>query len=219
MIPTLLTNRLFTRREPEKYAKSIYIFCEGKKREYQYFQYFQGIDSRINIVVHPLRGNEDNSPTGLFQLAVQNLLQTSENPSPKYELIEEDEVWFVIDTDAWGAKVAELRTLCQPRQNWNIAQSNPCFEVWLYFHVFEMRPTLQWSEICDTWRAVLSREIPGGFDSKKHPIYIGSAIENAARCFVFENGAPAVGCTEVHLLARIIFDFCGKKIEGVLNKI
>ncbi len=50
----ILTNRLFTRREPVKEAKSVYIFCEGKKREYQYFRYFQGIDSRINIVIHEI---------------------------------------------------------------------------------------------------------------------------------------------------------------------
>jgi len=66
MIPT---NRLFSRREPTRDAKSLYIFCEGKKREYQYFNYFKGIDSRINIEVYPLKGNEDNSPTGLLQLA------------------------------------------------------------------------------------------------------------------------------------------------------
>ena len=36
----ILTNRLFERQEPSKEAKSIYIFCEGVKREYQYFEYF-----------------------------------------------------------------------------------------------------------------------------------------------------------------------------------
>lgn len=104
----ILTNRLFTRREPERDARSMFIFCEGKKREAQYFRYFQGIDSRINIVVHPMKGDEDNSPTGLYRLAAQHLIKTENNPYPTYELLKEDEVWFVVDTDSWGNKVAEL---------------------------------------------------------------------------------------------------------------
>ena len=36
----ILSNQIFSRREPVKDAKSIYIFCEGKKREYQYFHFF-----------------------------------------------------------------------------------------------------------------------------------------------------------------------------------
>lgn len=215
----ILTNRLFTRREPEKNAKSIYIFCEGKKREFQYFQYFQGIDSRINIVVYPLQGHENNSPTGLFQLAAQNLLQTETNPVPKYELLEEDEVWFVIDTDTWGSKVGELRELCTFHRNWNISQSNPCFEVWLYFHFFDDPATFQWREVCDSWKTFLPEVIPGGFHSNKHAILIGRAIEYAEKCFAFENDVPALGCTEVFQLGRIIYGVCWKKIEGILNRI
>lgn len=215
----ILTNRLFTRREPEKDAKSIYIFCEGKKREFQYFQYFQGIDSRINIVVYPLKGHEDNSPTGLYQLAERNLLKTEANPVPKYELLEEDEVWFVIDTDTWGSKVAELRGLCATHPNWKISQSNPCFEVWLYFHFFDNRATFQWLEVCDSWKTFLPEAIPGGFHSNKHTILIGRAIENADKCFMLENGVPAVGCTEVFQLGRVIFGFCSRKIDGILYRI
>ena len=98
----MLTNRLFTRRDPEKDAKSIYIFCEGLKREFQYFLYFKGIDSRINIEVYPLESHENNSPTGLYEIAKTCLLKSADNPNPKYELLEGDEVWFVIDTDTWG---------------------------------------------------------------------------------------------------------------------
>lgn len=215
----ILTNRLFTRREPERNAKSIYIFCEGKKREYQYFQYFQGIDSRINIVVHPLNGQENNSPTGLYSMAIHNLLKTDVNPTPKYEILEGDEVWFVIDTDTWKGKVAELRTLCQRHPDWGVVQSNPCFEVWLYFHFFVGRANFPWIEMCDTWKSFLPKTIPGGFHSGKHPIFIGQAIENAEKSFLIENDAPAVGCTDVFKLAKVIYGFCRKKIENIANRI
>lgn len=197
----------------------MFIFCEGKKREAQYFRYFQGIDSRINIVVHPMKGDEDNSPTGLYRLAAQHLIKTENNPYPTYELLKEDEVWFVVDTDSWGNKVAELRSLCQQHPNWKIAQSNPCFEVWLYFHSFENRAVFQWLESCNTWKAFLTENIPGGFNSNKHPIYIGRAIEYAERNFLSQNDAPEAGCTEVFRLAKVIYLFCRRKIEGILNRI
>jgi hypothetical protein len=215
----IVTNRLFTRREPEKDARSIYIFCEGKKREYQYFQYFKGIDSRINIVIYPLQGDEDNSPTGLYRLASQSLLKTEKNPTPVYELLEGDEVWFVIDTDTWGAKVDDLRRLCLSFPNWKIAQSNPCFEVWLYYHFFESKADFQWMELCETWKLFIPERIPGGFHSSKHSIYIGRAIEYAEKAFYINNEVPAIGSTEVFELAKVIYKFCGKKIEGILNRI
>lgn len=65
----ILTNRLFKRREPFKEAKCIYIFCEGAKREFQYFNFFKEIDSRINIEIYSLDSNEDNSPLGLYKIA------------------------------------------------------------------------------------------------------------------------------------------------------
>jgi hypothetical protein len=215
----LLTNRLFTRREPDKDAKSLYVFCEGKKREYQYFRYFQGIDSRINIELYTLKSDENNSPTGLYDIAKNCCWKSAENPAPKYELLEGDEVWFVIDTDRWGVKIPELRALCLPHSDWKIAQSNPCFEVWLYFHLFDKPADFPWGEICETWKTWVNDNIPGGFNPNKHPIYIGRAIENAGRCFVPENEALAVGSTEVFRLAQVIYGFCKWKIEGILNKV
>jgi hypothetical protein len=215
----LLSNRLFTRREPTRDAKSLYIFCEGKKREFQYFRYFQGLDSRINLVIYPLKGDEDNSPTGLYDLAAQCLLKSGDNPDPQFELLAEDEVWFVIDTDTWGQKVEQLRVKCAGHKNWQLAQSNPCFEVWLYFHLFEEPANLQWADACHSWKEFLSAKIPGGFNSSKHPIYIAQAIDNAVKHYCVMENAPAIGSSEVHLLGRVIYSFCHKKIESVLNRI
>ncbi len=52
----ILKKRLFERAEPSEDAKKIFIFCEGKKRERAYFNYFKAIDSRINIEVYELDG-------------------------------------------------------------------------------------------------------------------------------------------------------------------
>jgi len=78
----LLTNRKFEREEPSLTAKSLYIFCEGAKREKKYFQYFVKMDSRVNIEVYDLDDQEDNSPLGLLNIAKNSTIATKENPSP-----------------------------------------------------------------------------------------------------------------------------------------
>ena len=47
----ILKSRIYQREEPSRDARSIFIFCEGAKREKQYFEHFREIDSRINIEV------------------------------------------------------------------------------------------------------------------------------------------------------------------------
>lgn len=215
----ILTNRLFARREPELSAKSLYIFCEGRKREYQYFRYFRGIDSRINVEVHPLQGDEDNSPTGLYKIALDCLVKTVENPNPKYEFLEGDEVWFVIDTDDWGDKIEALRADAAKQSCWNVAQSNPCFEVWLYFHRTDVLPSFTNTDSCTTWREFVAANPPGGFDARRHPVLIGQAISNAkAHCSEILS-MPQVGSTQVFRLAESIYSICRESIEEILARV
>lgn len=213
----ILTNRLFTRREPEKDAKSIYIFCEGKKREYQYFRYFRGIESRINIEVYPLRHDENNSPRGLYDIACVCLIASEQNPNPKYEFVTGDEVWFVVDTDQWIAQIGELKISVQKQSAWQVAQSNPCFEVWLYFHEFETLPEFPSQENCLPWRQFVANNIPGGFDPRRHPVLIETAIQRAETRYSEKEDFPEIGSTQVFRLGKVIFDFCREKILEVQN--
>ncbi len=215
----ILTNRLFTRREPERSAKSIYIFCEGKKREYQYFRYFRGIDSRINVEVYALRQDENNSPAGLYQIALDCTVRTPDNPSPKYEFLDGDEVWFVIDTDDWGSQIHELRENASNYLAWHVAQSNPCFEVWLYFHYFDGTPDFQNKENCAVWRGFVANNLPGGFDARRHPVFIEKAISSSRAHFIEIENSPQVGSTQVFRLAESIYAICKRNIDEILKKI
>jgi hypothetical protein len=213
----ILTNRLFERSEPNREAKSIYIFCEGAKREVQYFRYFRGIDSRINIEIYPLDPDDNNSPVGLYEIAYKCVIKTEKNPKPKYEFIEDgDEVWIVIDTDKWGDKIKELRVKCNSQKDWYVAQSNPCFEVWLYYHLFDERKNFEGEEKCESWKDFLNSKIPGGFDSRRHPIYLKNAIENAEVNYEEMKDEPHVGCTQLFRLAQKIYPLIENKLNRVL---
>ena len=217
----ILTNRLFIRRPPSRDARSVYIFCEGVKREYQYFSYFKELDSRINIEIYPLSPNENNSPIGLFSIASKCLLKTEDNPNPKYELIKGDQVWIVLDTDldefeSRQPQLVDLMEKCNELK-WNIAQSNPCFEVWLYYHFFDKKPAFDGDTFCKGWKPLL--DDIGGFDSRKHPIFVQTAIENAEVNFSKNDGLPVKGSTEVFMLSKSILPLFKEKIDKVLNEL
>ena len=220
----ILTNRLFTRKAPTRDAKSIYIFCEGAKREYQYFDYFKEIDSRINIEIYQLSPLENNSPLGLYNIAHRCIIKSEENPNPKFEFLKNDQVWIVLDTDldkldSRKPQIEKLRTDCKKHSDWFVAQSNPCFEVWLYNHFFDQKPFGQDLANSKLWKEILNETIPGGFNSKKHPIYIEKAISNSQIDFNEIDEMPAVACTQVFKLAKVIYPLIEEKIKTVLTQL
>jgi len=217
----ILTNRLFERQSPSREAKSLYIFCEGAKREYQYFEYFREIDSRIKVEVNKLNPGENNSPKGLYDLAVSSF----SGNKPKFTLQENDEVWIVIDTDpdksnSREEQITQIKEVCQSKDNWFVVESNPCFEVWLYFHQNEKIEEFESDDICKSWKQKVNESYDGGFDSRRHPIFIEEAIQNAERNFDSDkSNRPLKSSTEVYLLAKSMFAVIKNKIRAVKNKL
>lgn len=215
----ILTNRLFTRRPPSREAISIYIFCEGVKREVQYFEYFKELDSRINIEIYPLQPIEDNSPLGLYKIALNCLEKSEENQNPKYELLEKDEVWIVLDSDidkldSRKPQILEIRERCK-EHGWFIAQSNPCFEVWLYYHFYSDLPKIEKSEKCISWKQYLAEKTGSGFDSRRHPILIEDGINNSKDNYSETDSIPNIGCTSVDKLAESIYSLVKEQIDDI----
>lgn len=206
-------NLLYTREEPCRDAKLIIIYCEGKKREKQYFNYFSEISSKIRLEVEAPTQHDNTSPLGLYSKAISQIIKSEENPSPKYE--PDDEVWFVIDTDDWGNQIQKLRDNCLKQINWNVAQSNPCFEVWLYYHVAEFE-IFEGMETSKAWKHYLNMKIAGGFDSKKHSILVETAIKNAKTKF---DEKIDIGSTEVFKLVESFYPLVEDKIKGALKKV
>ncbi|MES0489889.1 MAG: RloB family protein [Leptospirales bacterium] len=213
----IIKNRQFQRREPSLTAKLIIIYCEGGRREPAYFKYFRGISHKIKLEVVAAGQHSNNSPSGLFDQA-KNDIFGSETETPIYKPTTEDDVWFVIDTDTWGEKVEELRENCATHQNWKIAQSNPCFEVWLYYHKKDEIPIFDKVHISKPWKEYVNTVVfkdEGGFDSRKHPSLIKNAIINAENNFSMINGEPKIGTTEVYNLAKDIFKLTQFAFEEV----
>lgn len=216
----ILTNREFKREKPSREAKNIYIFSEGLKREYQYFQYFKEMDSRINIEVYKLHSTENNSPLGLLNIA-KKCIDGDENTKPKYNFLKGDEVWIVLDADkdkldSRKPQIKEIEKYCKGKEGWSLAQSNPCFEVWLYYHFFNSLSELgKEDEKCSTWKFLVNSKVNGGFDSRRHPIYIEKAKENAENNYSEIKDTPTIGSTNIYKLADSIIPLIKEKLNRV----
>jgi len=209
----MLRNREFKRKPPSRDAKKIYVFCEGKTRESEYFNFFQGLDSRISIIVCFLEGNENNTPEGLLNIAKEKM------PICSFEPENNDEVWIVFDTDtdkleSREPQINSVRDHCSETEQWFHAESNPCFELWLYYHLFPEKPDFQGCDISSVWKSKLNELIPGGFDSRKHSLFIADAIENARSNYsINEADRPDVGSTELFKLGETIYKMMSDKID------
>lgn len=213
----LSRHKVYEKVEPFKNAKKIYIFCEGD-REVHYLKFFQGFASNIDIIPIP-NENGKSDPTKLKAQAEKCLENNSVSLSKELA----DEVWFVIDTDRWneGNKIGELRNYVEEKQKtydgWFVAQSNPSFEIWLYYHFNSEKPIDSEIEAAQSFKDFVATKIKGGFDNRSMPLEIQQATLNAENNFERENGQPKLYSTEVFNLAKQIIKFTKVQLDQCLT--
>ncbi|WP_131536764.1 RloB family protein [Pedobacter nototheniae] len=217
----LSRKRIYQKQDPAKDAKKIYIFCEGAVREVAYLKYFKGLSSNIDIV--PIPPFEDKSdPEKLKQYASLLFFGDNENGVlPTYKISKEfkDEIWFVIDTDLWEehGKIDILRDFCSVQNSkhycWQVAQSNPCFEIWLLYHLQAAKPTEDQVNKASSFKEYVASCVSGGVDVRKIPIHLEAAIKNSLTNFDLDKeNKVGLFSTEMHNLGAIILSFVGEQL-------
>lgn len=218
----------YVKHAPSKDARKIYIICEGAETEKNYFGFFEGLSSNLELIVIPPEDGTD--PLKLMSLAERELL--SETRTHTLDYMQSDTVWFAIDTDTWQkeGKIQPLRDFCarlnediphkydevKPYEAWNVAQSNPCFEIWLYYHHYDCRPDVDEIRRHPSIKTFVNKCVAGGFDFQKDPVRLKDAIDNSDKNFSRDaDGCPALFSTEQHLLGKQILMF----VDGVLQKL
>jgi hypothetical protein len=216
----LLRARKFERVPPSRDAKCIFVFCEGARTEAKYFNYFVGLDSRLNIVVHKHDEAENNSPMGLYSTAIAKVLEGK----GEKEFREGDEVWIICDwdSDRDNSRDGQFRTIlgeCSARPGWHLAISNPCFEVWLLYHLLNDLSAYAHLATCREWKPLVNTQISGGFNPSRHPVNIGIATQNAMRSYAEHDNLPSIGSSQVFRVGESILNLIGGKIEKLKSRI
>lgn len=200
---------IYEKKQPYRDAFFFIIVCEGRNREPDYFRFFDGISSRVKIV--PVDNSNDSAP----KLLVEKAMLKEEELDAKAE---KDRVWFVIDTDRWGQQLHEIREICNQHEHWRVAQSNPCFEVWLYFHAKAQLPEIGDISQCNIWKPYLPKIILGGFNPDFHPIALEMATDNARASYNATGYFPNPGSTELWQLGEELIPLIKKQLDELKSR-
>ena len=115
--------------EPERH---FYVYCEGTKTEPEYLRNVGRRFKHARIVAVPVGG----VPRTVAERAIERakLLAQRRRPRQRTSSFEEnDQVWAVIDRDK-HPQFENVLAMCRVRRV-KVAQSNPCFELWLVLHL------------------------------------------------------------------------------------
>lgn len=175
--------RGYKRDTPVELARDYKLFaiaCEGGKREPGYFNVFQHLSSKIKVdLIENYVTNDEMFRKYETNSAPKWVLDRAMRYIEKNDLKDEDDLWFVIDKDRWtDSQIRELASYCENYPNWHLVISNPCFEVWLYFHKKSNIKT-SISVSCNDLKKEISSFEKGGYHPLKFIADFQKAIANA----------------------------------------
>ena len=140
------------------------FFVVAAEDTYAPSQYFDGLDfHRVKVVVLP---TPPGSGLSAPEQVVDRLKDAFQQAKKNRECQEDDEFWVLLDTDH-HVKDTHLRgtteALSQARHvGFEVAISNPCFELWLLLHHEELQPEQQLRS-CDAVEERL-KAVMGSYD-------------------------------------------------------
>lgn len=201
-----LLNKLnYEKALPFRDATIFIVVCEGSTREPDYFKFFDRLTPKIKVKAVPSKGGK-SSPNFMVESA-QKAVQTYNSDEGDYEL------WIVVDIDKWlqHGHIHELHRETKDK-DWNIAISNPCFEVWLARHINQSSPHNN-QDKCKNWKNFIPHLLEGGFNSNFHPTLIKTAIDNTKPYHQEDGFIPKVGYTQVFRLGERIYELVREELE------
>lgn len=123
----------------------MWIYCDGKKTEKQYFNKVKSGLREVTFQVIPVGGD----PYIMVKRAAAD--------TPSNEHLDGDQIWCVFDVEApeTKPKIAEALDLAKEKKI-NCAISHPCFDLWLLLHFVDQRAYLTTDEACHKLQKYLS---------------------------------------------------------------
>ena len=197
----LRPTREYKKSKPHRDARLFVIIAEGD-REDQYFTYFNEINPRIRVAIVPRDGGK--TAPKFFLERVDSFRKSGE-----WSADDKDELWFICDVDKWVRnQIDELFQICETEENWNLAISNPCFEVWLHHHSGGLPDN---GESCGELKTLLPTKKAGQFNINAFCLLIEEAFENARNADKHPNHYfPERMQTKVYKLANNMLALLGE---------
>jgi len=205
MPPIKKLNRDYKKGKPFRDARKFIVICEGE-READYFSFFDGKSQKLVVkTVAPVGENQGQSAPNHLKARASEYIDEN-----GWEENFEDQLWFVLDVDRWERdSIDELKHLTEATNNWFLAISNQCFEVWLYYHKSNLKVI---PENAGNMKQLLHDQTNGGYNVKIYAPEIETANKNSRNLDENEDSYyPDVGITKVYKL--------GEELVGLLQNI
>ena len=179
-------------------ARKFILAVEGEQREVDYFQALAEDQTRIDLTVL----GPDERHLSAPRYVVERITKYLE----EYDLDEDDQVWLVLDTDRWSTEqLREVERTCKDH-GWNLAISNPCFELWLYLHYADLPEDPPSSS--KEWKKELSRRVATGYRPEEALHHLDEAIRRAEALETDPNNAvPPPLQTTLYRIGKAIKPF------------
>jgi hypothetical protein len=181
-------------REPNK---KYIIATEGECTEPIYFEAFREQNKQKNIFLTVLPTKDgDSSPEKVLE-RLKKFVRAKVFDKNR------DECWLVIDYDAWGeTKLNQVYSECR-KNSFNLAVSNPCFELWLNFHQENPKSPKTCSDCGKELTKLLGKYDKANYNVEKLLDNLNKAISKAKQLHQDENEMfPKEPGTHVYLLAE-----------------
>jgi hypothetical protein len=206
--------RGYKRETPVELVRDYKLFaiaCEGSKTEPSYFNVFTHLSRKIAVdIIEEIVSDEEIQTKLTNKSAPKWVLERAIRYIEKEGLSDEDELWFVMDVDKWDKKqLSEIASYCEKYPNWHIVLSNPCFEVWLYFHKkADIKKSV--SKTCQDFKHEISKFDKGGYHPYKYIPLLPDAIKNAKIADIrSDHYFPGIKVTKVYQLGEAIMKVIG----------
>ncbi|MGI8640433.1 MAG: RloB family protein [Pyrinomonadaceae bacterium] len=167
-------NRNTRQRKPKKAKPICVIATEGKETEKIYFDKIREIyRDKYTIHILPTDQRGKSAPKHIVQ-RIENFKRKKVSTNLK-----NDEYWAIVDFDSWGEEqLAEAHRVCESNK-FELAVSNPCFELWLNFHQDKPKSPKTCAECKKQVEKLLGVYDKNDYDAEKLIEKVASAINKA----------------------------------------
>ncbi len=124
-----------------KEAEKLFVLSyEGKVSEKKYFEDLRNSEIFNDSGLIEIISLKRPSDKGSDPISVKKLLQEAKR---EFRFKKTDEFWLIIDRDDWESihnhNFDSLVADCKAENNFYLAMSNPCFEIWLILHLKDVK--------------------------------------------------------------------------------
>ncbi len=203
----------------------IFVLSGGEEREKDYLK---PIDNCQRIVVaFKSKRNQGLRPIELDTIAKQIIKSHQfDTGIHTYYMGNDDDLYILQDVDEFEEDIKNIFKLPPPKQvKWLI--SNPCFEMWLYYHYKDEDPKSLLSDMAvlstakrSQWlKKELNNVVLGGINPTKALEHLQEAIERSRKYYSEKDGIPLLYATQMDKLGEIIIALdTNKEIENYFHE-